>query len=80
MSPNFTKTHREGSRRQRVHQVFNSDGDAAAFTLGMKLKLKPSTLHTWASKWRAEKVQDNLAKAKAKKAKAKKVPTEAAVA
>lgn len=59
-------THREGSRRQKVHQIFDAEGDAAAFTLGTKLKLKPSTLHTWLSKWRAEGVKAALAKAKAK--------------
>lgn len=48
-----TVKHREGSRRQKVHALFDKD-EAAAFTLGAKLKLKPSTLHTWASKWRAE--------------------------
>ena len=30
-------THREGSRRQKVHQIFDAEGDAAAFTLGTKL-------------------------------------------
>jgi hypothetical protein len=63
--------HREGSRRQKVHQIFDAEGDAAAFSLGRKLKLKDSTIFTWLSKWRTETVKANLAKAKAKKAKAK---------
>ena len=61
--------HIEGSRKQKVHALFDSQGDAAAFTLERKLKLKPSTLHTWLSRWRTEGVQANLAKAKAKKIK-----------
>jgi hypothetical protein len=61
--------HIEGSRKQKVHALFDSHGDAAAFTLGTKLKLKASSLHTWFSKWRTEAVQANLAKAKAKKVK-----------
>lgn len=60
--------HREGSRRAKVHELFDKEGDAAAFTLGTKLKLQHSTLRTWFSKWRAEDVKANLAKAKAKKA------------
>lgn len=66
--------HIEGSRKQKVHQLFDAEGDASAFTLGTKLKLKASSLHTWFSKWRAEAVQANLvknAKAKAKRKVAK---------
>lgn len=63
--------HIEGSRKQKVHALFNSQGDAAAFTLGTKLKLKASSLHTWFSKWRAEAVQANLIKNAKAKAKAK---------
>jgi hypothetical protein len=65
--------HREGSRKQKVHALFDKDGAAPAFTLGTKLGLAASSLHTWFSKWRAEAVQANLVKnAKAKsKAKAK---------
>ena len=66
-----TGKHREGSRKQKVHALFDSDGDAAAYTLGIKLKLRPSSLHTWFSRWRTEAVQANLAKAKAKVAKVK---------
>jgi hypothetical protein len=31
--------HREGSRRQKVHSLYDKDGTAAAFTLGLKLGL-----------------------------------------
>jgi hypothetical protein len=63
--------HIEGSRKQKVHALFDAEGAVAAFTLGQKLKLTQSTLHTWFSRWRTEAVQSNLAKAKSKKAKAK---------
>jgi hypothetical protein len=62
----MTMKHRDGSRRQKVHALYDSEGMAAAFTLGTKLKLKQSTLHTWFSKWRTEAVKENLAKAKKK--------------
>jgi hypothetical protein len=66
--------HIDGSRKQKVHALFDKEGDAAAFTLGTKLKLKQSTLHTWSSRWRRENVEAALAtkaKPKAKVAKAK---------
>jgi hypothetical protein len=67
-----TKRHREGSRKQKVHQLYNEQGDAAAFTLGRKLGLEVSSLQTWFSNWRTEAVAANLVKnAKAKAAKAK---------
>jgi hypothetical protein len=66
--------HREGSRRQKVHKIFDEQADAAALVLGQRLKLKDSSVRTWISKWRAETVKENLDKnAKAKKAKSKKV-------
>ena len=64
--------HREGSRKQKIHALYDAEGETAAFVLGRKLKLKDSSLRTWFSKWRADTVQANLAKnAKAKAAKAK---------
>ena len=67
--------HREGSRKSKVHALFDSEGDAAAIILGRRLKLKDSSIRTWISRWRAEKVAAALeknakAKAKAKVAKA----------
>ena len=70
----------EGSRKQKVHELFESEGEAPAFTLGRRLKLKDSTLRTWFSRWRIEKVEANLAKNKKAKAKAKKATTTTAVA
>jgi hypothetical protein len=64
--------HREGSRKSKVHALFDSAGAAPAFTLGLKLGLKPSSLHTFFSKWRVEDVQAALAKNAKAKAKAKK--------
>ena len=62
--------HREGSRKQKVHALFDKEGAAPAFTLGQKLGLEVSSLHTWFSRWRSEKVQANLEKnRKAKKSK-----------
>jgi hypothetical protein len=69
---------REGSRKQKVHALFDAEGESAAYTLGRKLKLKETSLRKWFGMWRAETVQANLAKIK--KAKAKKAATTAAVA
>jgi hypothetical protein len=64
--------HIEGSRKQKVHALFDKEGAAPAFTLGTKLGLQASSLHTWFSKWRAEDVKAALAKNAKAKAKAKK--------
>ena len=77
--------HIDGSRKQKVHALFDKEGAAPAFTLGTKLKLKQSTLHTWFSKWRKEAVKVKVARAAPKaKVEAKKNgngngPTPAAV-
>ena len=42
---------RSNSRRQKVHQIFDAQGDAAAIVLGKRLKLADSSVRTWISKW-----------------------------
>ena len=54
------------SRKARVKELFNEQGAEEAFTLGKRLKLKESTLHSWIGTWRRE-----AAKAKATKARAR---------
>lgn len=46
--------HKEGSRKQKVHDLFDKQGQDAAWTLGIKLKLAQSTLRAWFATWRRE--------------------------
>jgi hypothetical protein len=57
--------HVEGSREGKVHELFNKQGAEAAWTLGLKLKLKEGTLRSWFGQWRRA---DEKAKPKAKPA------------
>jgi hypothetical protein len=70
--------HVEGSRKGKVHELFDEQGPEVAWTLGLKLKLREGTLRTWFGQWK--RVEDK-AKPKAKpapKAKpSKAVPAEA---
>lgn len=43
--------HIEGSRKGKVHALFDKQGAEAAWTLGLKLKLKQSTLRSWFGTW-----------------------------
>jgi hypothetical protein len=54
------RSHKEGSRKGKVHELFDKQGPEAAWTLGLKLKLKQGTLRSWFAAW---------AKATGKKAK-----------
>ena len=47
--------HKVGSRKGKVHELFDKEGDAAAFTLGRKLQLKDETLRSWFGVWRRSK-------------------------
>jgi hypothetical protein len=49
-----TSGHKEGSRKGRVHALFDKEGQDAAWTLGLKLKLSPNTLRAWFGTWRRE--------------------------
>ncbi len=46
--------HKEGSRKSKVHALFDKEGQDAAWTLGLKLKLAQSTLRAWFATWRRE--------------------------
>src|SRR5262245_4949184 len=43
----YKNQHVEGSRKGKVHELFDKEGPEAAWTLGLKLKLKEGTLRTW---------------------------------
>ena len=44
--------HNEGSRKSKVHQLFDTQGAEAAWVLGLKLKLKDGTLRSWFAAWK----------------------------
>jgi hypothetical protein len=44
--------HKEGSRKGKVHQLFDEQGSEAAWVLGLKLQLKASTLRSWFAAWK----------------------------
>jgi hypothetical protein len=57
------KNHVEGSRKGKVHELYDKQGADAAWTLGLKLKLKESSLRSWFSRWGAPaKVSKSAAK------------------
>jgi hypothetical protein len=49
---NAAGVHKEGSRKGKVHLLFNEQGAEAAWVLGLKLKLKQSTLRSWFAAWK----------------------------
>ncbi len=65
--------HKEGSRKAKVHDLFDRQGQDAAWTLGLKLKLAQGTLRSWFGTWRREatpvkrKPAKQIAKSKAAK-------------
>lgn len=48
----FTLAHRDGSRKSRVHAMFDKQGAEAAFKFGRKLKLRETTLRSWFAQFR----------------------------
>jgi hypothetical protein len=60
-------SHKEGSRKGKVHELFKKEGPEAAWVLGLKLKLKEGTLRSWFAAWkrpqseRKEKVKTDSA-------------------
>ena len=40
-----------GRRKGKVHELFDRLGPQAAWTLGLKLKLKENTLRSWFGQW-----------------------------
>jgi hypothetical protein len=45
------KGHKVGSRKGVVHQLYDEQGAEVAWTRGLKLKLKESSLRSWFSRW-----------------------------
>jgi hypothetical protein len=45
-------SHKEGSRKSKVHQLFDKEGPEAGWILGLKLQLKASTLRSWFAAWK----------------------------
>jgi hypothetical protein len=45
-------SHKEGSRKSKVHQLFDKEGAESAWVLGLKLKLKEGTLRSWFAAWK----------------------------
>ena len=64
------RNHLEGSRKGKVHDLFDRQGPRRPGRWGLKLKLKQSTLRSWFGQWRRE---DEAAAVKAGKAKPKRV-------
>ena len=74
--------HKEGSRKGKVHQLFDAQGPEAAWVLGKKLKLAEGTLRSWFSHWGGMKPKPKakaVAKPKAVKAETATAPTPAPV-
>jgi len=63
--------HRDGSRKGKVHELFNKEGPEVAFTRGTKLGLQKSTLMTWFGTWRREQANKKTVTAATKKTAAK---------
>ena len=61
------KGHIEGSRKSKVHQLYDEGGAEQAWGLGLKLKLKENTLRSWFGAW-GHGAQKKKVKAKAKPA------------
>ena len=74
------KDHIEGSRKGKVHELYDSQGSDGAWTLGLKLGLKQGTLRSWFAQWhRASGATKPAAKASpAKKDAAEGKPAQAA--
>lgn len=54
------------SRKQRIRELYSQQGAEEAFTLGKRLKLKESTLHSWLGTWRREAAVAAATKARAR--------------
>jgi hypothetical protein len=52
--PNAYKEHIEGSRKGRVHELFDKQDQEAAWVLGQKLGLKQATLRSWFGRWKRD--------------------------
>jgi hypothetical protein len=45
------KGHKPGSRKSVIHQLYDTEGAEVAWTRGVKLRLKESSLRSWFSRW-----------------------------
>ena len=52
-------SHKEGSRKGKVHRLFDKEGAEAAWVLGHKLKLKEGTLRSWFAAWKRLQSKSN---------------------
>jgi hypothetical protein len=43
-----------GRRKRKVLELFETQGPEAAWTLGLRLRLKEGTLRTWFDQWKKE--------------------------
>ena len=43
-----------GRRKRKVLELFKTQGPEAAWTLGLRLRLKEGTLRTWFEQWKKE--------------------------
>lgn len=48
------KNHRPGSRKGKVHQIFDIFGIEEAMKFGQSVEIRESTLNNWISIWRRE--------------------------
>lgn len=44
--------HVQGSRKGKVHALYDKEGPEAAFTLAQRLGLKPATARSWLMVWK----------------------------
>ena len=72
------KGHIAGSRKGKVHALFDKEGADAAWTLGLKLGLKEGTLRTWFRLWRPTKEASKTPRKAPAKTPAKEAATAAA--
>jgi hypothetical protein len=45
------KNHMPGSRKGTIHQLYDEEGVEVAWTRGLKMKLKESSLRSWFARW-----------------------------
>jgi hypothetical protein len=50
-TPGYKGEHVRASRKGKVHELFDTQGPEAAWTLGLKLRLKQGTLRSWFGAW-----------------------------
>jgi hypothetical protein len=56
------KGHKPGSRKGTIHELFDKEGAEVAWTRGLKMKLKESSLRSWFSRWGYKKPSIKVSK------------------